>query len=303
MKNEIIVTITNVYESKYFVINKFVRKIFFYITIFVIFLLIFSFSTIYYLSKKINSFQNEIVLLEEKKNYLQSENKKLVKKIETKFSELEFINEKVENIEELLGIKPKDVNLSVKVTTLQIDAMIKKIMLQLVPNGSPIPYKGITGKFGMRMHPILKRKEFHRGIDLRATYKTPISAPADGVVEFAGYNKNSGFGVLLIINHNYGFKTLYAHLHKCKAKTGDFVKKGDIIAYTGNSGLTNGPHLHYEVRYLQVPLNPIGFIKWDLKSFDSIFRKEKTVKWEFLVSQIRRQYLQIIQPSSQMAQK
>jgi len=302
MRDNVIVSVTNVYSSRHFTINKFVRKVFFYTIIFIIFLLIFSFSTIYYLSKKVDSFQKEITLLEKKKNYLQSENKKLIKKIETKFSELEFINEKVKNIEELLGIKPTDANLSVKVKTLQIDAMIKKIMLQLIPNGSPIPYKGVTGKFGMRIHPILKRKEFHKGIDLRAAYKTPVYAPADGVVEFAGYHKG-GFGVLLIINHNYGFKTLYAHLHKCKAKTGDFVKKGDIIAYTGNSGLTNGPHLHYEVRYLQVPLNPIGFIKWDLKSFDSIFRKEKTVKWEFLVSQIRRQYLQIIQPSSQMAQK
>ena len=303
MKNEIIVTITNVYESKYFVINKFVRKIFFYITIFVIFLLIFSFSTIYYLSKKINSFQNEIVLLEEKKNYLQSENKKLIKKVETKFSELEFVNEKIKNIEELLGIKPIDANLSVKVTTLQIDIIIKKIILQLIPNGSPVPYKGITGKYGMRIHPILKRKEFHRGIDLRAAYKTPVFATADGIVEFAGYHKKNGFGVLLIINHNYGFKTLYAHLHKCKVKTGDFVKKGDIIAYTGSSGLSSGPHLHYEIRYLQVPLNPINFIKWDLKNFDSIFRKEKTVRWEFLANQIRRQYLQIVQPSFQMVQK
>ena len=303
MRDKIVVTITDVHGSRHFTLSKFIRKVFFYTIIFIVFLLIFSFSTIYYLSKKVDSFQKEITLLEEKKVDLQSENKNLIKKIQTKFNELEFINEKVKNIEELLGIKPIDANLSVKVKALEVDAMIKKIMLQLIPNSSPVPYKGITSKYGTRIHPVLKRKEFHKGIDLRAAYKTPVYAPADGVVEFAGYHKKSGFGVLLIINHNYGFKTLYGHLYKCKVKTGDFVKKGDIIAYTGNSGLSSGPHLHYEIRYLQIPLNPIKFIKWDLKNFNSIFRKEKTIKWDFLVNQIRHQYLQIAQPLLQSAQK
>ena len=303
MRDKIVVTITDVHSSKHFTLNKFIRKVFFYTIVFIFFLLLFSFSTIYYLSKKVDSFQKEIALLEEKKVDLQNENKNLVKKIQTKFNELEFINEKVKNIEELLGIKPIDANLSVKIKALEVDAILKKIMLQLIPNSSPVPYKGVTSKFGMRTHPILKRKEFHKGIDLRASYKTPVYAPADGVVEFAGYHKKSGFGVLLIINHNYGFKTLYGHLYKCKVKTGDFVKKGDIIAYTGNSGLSSGPHLHYEVRYLQMPLDPIRFIKWDLKNFNSIFRKEKTIKWDFLVNQIQNQYLQIVQLSSQMVQK
>jgi len=303
VKNKIVVTVTDVYGSKHFTFNKIVRKVLFYGFFFTILLLIFSVSIIYYLSQKVDLFQKEIILLEEKKTYLQNENKKLLQKVQTKFNKLEFINEKVKNIEELLGIKPVDNNLSRRIENLHIDAMLKKIMLQLIPNGPPVPYKGITGKFGMRIHPILKRKEFHRGIDLRAPYKTPVYAPADGVVEFAGYHKKSGFGVLLIINHNYGFKTLYGHLYKCKVKTGDFVKKGDVIAYTGSSGLSSGPHLHYEVRYLQIPLNPIKFIKWDLKNFDYIFKKEKTVKWDCLVNQIRYQYLQIIQPSLQVVQK
>ena len=303
MRDKIVITITDIHGSKHFTLNKFIKKIFFYTFFFTIFLLILSASTIYYLSKKVELFQREITLLEEKKNYLQSENKKLLKKIQTKFNELEFINEKIKNIEELLGIKPIDGNLSVKVKALEVDAIIKKIMLQLIPNGSPVPYKGITSKYGMRIHPVLKRKEFHRGIDLRASYKTPVYAPADGVVEFAGYHKKSGFGVLLIINHNYGFKTLYGHLYKCKVKMGDFVKKGDVIAYTGNSGLSSGPHLHYEVRYLQIPLNPIKFIKWDLKNFNYIFKKEKVVKWDFLINQIRHQYLQIMPLSLQSVQK
>ena len=304
MKDKIVVTITNVHGSKHFALNKFIKRVFFYTLFFTILLLIFSVFTIYYLSKKVDLFQKEIALLEEKKVKLQNKNKELLKKVQTKFNELEVVNEKVKSLEELLGIKPADKNLSVRIENIHTDAIIKKIMLQLIPNGSPIPYKGITSKYGMRIHPVLKRNEFHKGIDLRAPNKTPVYAPADGVVEFAGYhNKKSGYGVFLIINHNYGFQTLYAHLYKCKVKTGDFVKKGDIIAYTGNSGLSSGPHLHYEVRYLQMPLDPIRFIKWDLKNFNSIFRKEKGVKWDFLVNQIQNQYIQIVQLSSQMVQK
>ena len=113
---------------------------------------------------------------------------------------------------------------------------------------------------------------------------TPVRSPADGVIEYAGYHKSSGFGNLVIIEHNYGFKTSYAHLSKkFPVKSGTFVKKGDIIAYTGNSGLSTGPHLHYEVRFIARPLNPINFIKWNSSNFEKIFKKEKRVSWQSLI--------------------
>ena len=111
-------------------------------------------------------------------------------------------------------------------------------------------------------------------------------ATADGIVEYAGFHKRSGYGNLLIIDHNFGFKTLFAHLHKIVVKNGDFVKKGQIIAYTGNTGLSNGPHLHYEIRYIGVVLNPLNFIKWNLKNYSYIFKKEKKVKWKAIIKAI-----------------
>ncbi|SFP20954.1 M23 family metallopeptidase [Hydrogenimonas thermophila] len=304
MRNKILITVTDIYGSKHFTISKIIKKLLLYSIIFVTLLLIFSGTAIYYLSKKVDILQKETLLLENKKDSLQSKNRELYEKIQAKSQELSSVNEKIQSIEELLGIKPaKEVNLITRVEAIHPDAALKSLMLQLIPNGSPVPYNGITGKYGNRIHPILKKKEFHQGIDLRAPLKTPVRAPADGIVEFAGPHKRSGFGVLLILDHAYGFKTLYGHLYKCKVKTGDFVKKGDIIAYTGNSGLSNGPHLHYEIRYLQISLNPLKFIKWDLKNFDTIFRKEKAVKWDSLVNQIRRHHLQTAQPSSLTAQK
>ena len=149
----------------------------------------------------------------------------------------------------------------------------------------------VTGRFGWRVHPILKKKEFHRGLDIKASMQTPIKAPADGVIEYAGYHKSSGFGYLIILDHNYGFKTSYGHLSKkMLVKPGQFVKKGEIIGYTGNSGLSTGPHLHYEIRFIARPLDPLNFIQWERKNFDDIFKKENRVSWQSLVKIINDQF-------------
>ena len=289
MRNKVLITITDIYGSKHFTLSRVIKKLFLYSIIFITFLLVFSGITIYYLSKKVDLLQEETVLLENKKDTLQNKNRELFEKIQAKSHELASVNEKIESIEELLGIKPaKKINLITRVEEIHPNAALKSLMLQLIPNGSPIPYNGITEKYGWRIHPILKKREFHTGVDMKAPLKTPVRAPADGIVEFAGVHKKSGFGVLLILDHNYGFKTMYGHLYKCNVNTGDFVKKGDIIAFTGNSGLSSGPHLHYEIRYLQVSLNPEYFIKWNLKNFDYIFKKEKLVKWESLVNQMQK---------------
>ena len=182
-------------------------------------------------------------------------------------------------------------------------AIDKKFMLQNIPNGYPIKYIGISSKFGWRKHPILHKKEFHTGLDLRAKMNTPVYATADGIVEFAKYHKRSGFGKLLIIDHNFGFKTLFGHLNKIVVKNGDFVHKGELVAYTGNSGLSSGPHLHYEIRYIGVVLNPIYFLKWNLKNYNYIFKKEKKVKWQSLIKAMNNQKQLIQQQLSQKVAK
>jgi len=304
MKNKILITITNVHGSKHFTLDRFIKRLFVYLIVFITLLLVVSGSAIYYLSKKVDLLQKETILLENRKDTLQDKNKKLFEKIQAKSLELVSVNEKIKSIEELLGIKPtKEANLITRIEKVHPDAALKGLILQLIPNGSPIPFKGITEKYGWRIHPILKKKEYHTGIDMRAPLKTPVRAPADGIVEFAGVHKKSGYGILLILDHNYGFKTMYGHLSKCKVKTGDFVKKGDIIAFTGNTGLSSGPHLHYEIRYLQVSLNAEYFIEWNLKNFDYIFKKEKSVKWEYLVNQMQKHNIQVGQQPSQKVQR
>lgn len=130
----------------------------------------------------------------------------------------------------------------------------------------------IGDRFGMRYHPILKRRKMHFGLDFLANTGEKIFAPGDGVVTFVG--KKGGYGKVIRINHGYGYETLYAHLSKYKVKKGQKVKRGDIIALSGNSGsLSTGPHLHYEVRHNGVCLNPSNFIFDDLKLFDTSKKK------------------------------
>jgi murein DD-endopeptidase MepM/ murein hydrolase activator NlpD len=229
---------------------------------------------------------------------------KLKTEIEKKEKFLNEVNDKIEDIERILQFTPpKKMGKSEKLDLAKLDLVDKKFVLDNIPNGYPVKFKGISSKFGWRKHPILHKKEFHTGIDLRASINTPVYATANGIVEFAKYHKRSGYGKLLIIDHNFGFKTLFGHLNKIVVKNGDFVRKGDIVAYTGNTGLSNGPHLHYEIRYIGVVLNPINFIKWNLKNYNSIFKKERKVKWQSLIKAIKWQKELIQQQSSQKVRK
>ncbi|WP_104001321.1 M23 family metallopeptidase [Marinobacterium lutimaris] len=155
-------------------------------------------------------------------------------------------------------------------------------MLYGVPNGVPIQSERINDEFGMRYHPILKKRVLHSGIDFKANVGTPVYATADGVVEFAGFTKSSGYGYMVRLTHNLGFKTYYAHLDKVLVKPGAFVHKGQKIGLSGNSGRSTGPHLHYEVRYLYTAIDPEPFLKWGLNNFESIFTEVEDVPWESL---------------------
>lgn len=130
------------------------------------------------------------------------------------------------------------------------------------------PTTGSYGdRFGMRYHPILKIRRMHKGVDFLTYYNTPVYAPGGGIVEFAG--RKGGYGRTIIINHGFGYKTLYAHLNKYKVKKGSKVKRGDLIGLTGSSGsLSTGPHLHYEVMHNGIALNPRNFIFDDVKIFE-----------------------------------
>lgn len=116
----------------------------------------------------------------------------------------------------------------------------------------------ISSNFGWRTDPFTGRQTIHEGLDIATWYNTPVLATADGVVTFVG--RNGGYGLMVTIEHGFGFETRYAHLNKTAVKKGQKVSRGDLIAYSGNSGRSSGPHLHYEVRKNNIPQNPRDFI-------------------------------------------
>jgi murein DD-endopeptidase MepM/ murein hydrolase activator NlpD len=132
--------------------------------------------------------------------------------------------------------------------------------LSKIPSINPVysPDSWISSAYGYRTDPISKERKFHDGIDIVAPRKTPIIAPADGVVKFAGWR--AGLGRTVEIRHGYGYTTIFAHNNKLTVKKGDRVKRGDMIAQLGSSGRSTGPHLHYEVRLDSKKKNPYKYV-------------------------------------------
>ncbi|MCH5336281.1 MAG: M23 family metallopeptidase, partial [Campylobacter sp.] len=119
---------------------------------------------------------------------------------------------------------------------------------------------------------------------------TPVYATANGVVEFAGYNEN-GYGYNVILLHNFGFKTVFAHMtRRDVVKAGQFVKKGELIGYSGNTGLSTGPHLHYEVRFINKTLEPLPFLNLQRKNMNNFFNTERRVPWQSLIEAVLAQH-------------
>jgi hypothetical protein len=144
----------------------------------------------------------------------------------------------------------------------------KEERLAARPAIQPISLKDLTrfgSSFGIRMHPILKVVRPHEGIDLSAPRGTPIYATADGVVLQAGY-RAGGFGKKILLDHGYGYRTLYGHCHEVMVKPGQKVKRGEVIGKVGSTGLSKAPHLHYEVHINGRPVDPIDYYANDLSA-------------------------------------
>ncbi|AZO95391.1 M23 family metallopeptidase [Halocella sp. SP3-1] len=121
------------------------------------------------------------------------------------------------------------------------------------------PVQGrISSEYGWRIHPIRKKREFHTGLDIAVPYGTPVYAAEDGIVEFS--SQAGGYGKLVIIRHQDNSKTYYGHNLLLKVNKGDRVKQGKVIALSGNSGTSTGPHLHFEIRINNKHCNPLQYL-------------------------------------------
>ena len=168
----------------------------------------------------------------------------------------------------------REVNLEFKsyhdlMTTFQT----KQDSLAHLPALRPIIGGYVTSKFGSRFHPLYKIKRHHDGIDIGARRGTPIYATADGVVKFAG--RNGGYGNLVMLDHKYGYQTRYGHMNRILVRRGQKIKRGDKIGEVGSTGVSTAPHLHYEVRIHNKPVDPSTYFFNDMSLNKQIVSKNQ----------------------------
>ncbi|HEX7952005.1 MAG TPA: M23 family metallopeptidase [Burkholderiales bacterium] len=128
-----------------------------------------------------------------------------------------------------------------------------------MPSRMPVAAYGLTSSFGFRQHPLLGVVRAHSGIDLAASSGSPIFATSDGRVGTADWR--GGYGLFVALDHGGGVQTRYGHMSRLNVFPGQQVRKGDVIGFVGSTGLSTGPHLHYEVRLNGQAVNPIPYLK------------------------------------------
>jgi murein DD-endopeptidase MepM/ murein hydrolase activator NlpD len=170
------------------------------------------------------------------------------------------LNEKVDLLRRKIYIESKSQDEVVKM------AEKKEKLYAAIPAIQPISNKqlvALASGFGWRTHPIYKVKKLHTGIDFAASIGTPIYATADGTVAEVSV-KFSGYGKMVEVNHGFGYRTRYAHMHEFAVRSGQTIKRGDLIGYVGNTGLSTAPHLHYEVLINGDHVDPVHYFYNDL---------------------------------------
>lgn len=144
-------------------------------------------------------------------------------------------------------------------------ALGKEKMLASIPSIQPVSNKDLkrtASGWGMRMHPIYRIPRFHYGMDFTAPTGTDVFATGNGIVKEVG--RESGYGNTVVIDHGYGFETMYGHLYKTNVKVGQVIKRGDVIGFVGSTGASTSPHLHYEVMKNGQKVNPQNYYFQDL---------------------------------------
>ena len=167
---------------------------------------------------------------------------------------------------------------------LEVLAKNKELMADAIPAIWPIDkrtLRGGIGAFGTRVHPILRRTIFHKGIDMGSRMGSPVYATGNGRVSFDTQGV-SGYGKQILLNHGFGYKTRYAHLSKILVVPGQYVKRGEKIGEVGSTGRSTGPHLHYEVLYRNQNVDPLNYFSRDMseEEFARIIESAKETTFE-----------------------
>ncbi|WP_261817908.1 M23 family metallopeptidase [Vibrio gallicus] len=309
MKEHVIVTVSTIEGTRHYQLGKWLQKCLKGIGYLSLALVITAAGLIYYLNNEVDvallkqsEFESRSTELTEEVKQLQDLKHDLENDLTNREERLQKVSDRLGDLETVLGVAETDGEIERRIDTAMLTSSVRLYMLNNIPNGSPVGAVRVSSKFGYRTHPVTGRKTMHRGMDYAVNVGAPIYAPADGVVEVTRSSK-TGSGNFLRLQHSYGFSSSYSHLQKFKVKQGEFVEKGQLIAYSGNTGISTGPHLHYEIRFVGRALDPMAFHNWSADNFESLFEKERGVRWDSLVKKIENRASNQLQLSSQAVVK
>jgi murein DD-endopeptidase MepM/ murein hydrolase activator NlpD len=228
--------------------------------------------TIYIFSIAVNAFEYQS--MKNKLNYYSKQFSELrltmwsLKKAEKEFRKLFSLDSKekvLENIDnpgsgsiDMENLKNEIAKSMERISEIKNYLRLQKNIYLATPTGLPVR-GAITSNYGKRDNPITGEEEFHSGIDIATSPGTPVSATADGIVSFSGWN--GGSGNLVVLEHGFGFSTFYAHNKMNNVKVGQKVRRGDVIGYIGSTGNATGPHVHYEIWKNGSSVNPKKYIE------------------------------------------
>ncbi|MCW8333969.1 peptidoglycan DD-metalloendopeptidase family protein [Vibrio sp. SCSIO 43135] len=307
MKERVVVSVSSIHGTRHFHLNKWFRHFLKGFSYFFAVGLIATAGVIYYLLDEVDfaklkqqELETKSMSLTEEVESLQALKVTLESDLIDREERMNLVSDRLGDLEKVLGMQEIEGELESRLDTAAITSSVRMVMLTQIPSGPPVHNARTSSGYGKRKHPVTGAIKFHRGQDFAVNTGTPVYAPADGVVEVTRPS-SKGSGNFLRLQHSYGFSSSYSHLQKFKVKSGDFVQKGDLIAYSGNSGLSSGPHLHYEIRFVGRPLDPRPFVDWGVNDFETIFSKVRGIRWESLVNKVELRVSNQLQLSSQKA--
>ena len=248
MKKFFIVTITDSKGIKSYKLNESIKKILKNSVVITVIYILISVAALIFLGKSYVHNRNLAVTNRE------------LKKFKTEYDEKQRVEKEREN---------KVINMS---NINETPEYKRDRILRMIPSSYPVNKNTrITSPYGERVHPVSGVVKGHTGLDFGTGMLADIHSTADGVVTFAGVK--GGYGNAVVIDHGFGFQTLYGHMDSYSVEMNQFVGKDQVIGKSGNTGVSTGPHLHYEVLFYGRRLDPINFVKWDKEHFEKKKKK------------------------------
>ncbi|MCI6217065.1 MAG: M23 family metallopeptidase [Helicobacter sp.] len=279
MQDKLMISIVDDEGSKQFSIHRIIKKILFYLGIGVVVMLVSYLLMVKLLIKELDELIAEKNGVREKFQEIYEKNNELARNVEYKTNELLKASMRINELEKIVNIYEKSDSLVdegnyTAINFQDLNEMQKQIILKIIPNGDPIKdYEW------QEVRTPKKAEAFVYKIPLG----TPVFATANGIVNHISNSKGGSYGTYVKLAHSFGFTSVYAYLQKVLVQKGEFVVKGQLIGYSGQSNLTKQESLLYELRFLGSPLWTMNYISWNLQNFDSVIKNKEHINWQSLV--------------------